>query len=114
MSQQSPTPPRAEQLTLIWESELIRRPDGRVELVAKKPVKDLSCKAAAKILGVSPWTVSDLFRLGLIKGCKPGARALRRDGRASNAALRLDAESVQAYKAMLQQGAAAQRDFLSA
>lgn len=108
----SPTP-RAEQLTLIWESELVKRPDGRFELVAKKPVSDMSARQAAKILGVSVWTVTDLFRLGLLKGCKPGARVLRSDGKASNAALRLDAESVQAYKATLQQGAALQRDLLS-
>jgi hypothetical protein len=35
----------------------------------------------------------------LIDGYKPGARVKRKDGRASNAALRLDSESVLKYKA---------------
>ena len=44
--------------------------------------------------------MTDLYRLGLIQGRKPGARVLkRRDGKKSNAALRLDSESVLRYKA---------------
>jgi hypothetical protein len=94
------TPPaRPQQLTLIWESELIERGDGRVELVARKPLSEMSVRRAAKVLGVSDWTVTDLYRLGLIKGRKPGARVLKRkDGKRSNAALRLDSESVLLYK----------------
>jgi hypothetical protein len=95
---QSPTP-RAEQLTLVWESELVPRADGRMELVPRRPLSHMSRKRAAKVLGVSEWTVSDLFRLGLLDGYKPGARVQRKDGKASNAALRLDSESVLRYKA---------------
>ncbi len=85
---------------LIWESEVVTRGPGRVELVARRPLSHMSRKHAAKVLGVSEWTVSDLFRLGLLKGYKPGARVLvRKDGKASNAALRLDSESVLRYKA---------------
>lgn len=91
---------RPEQLTLIWESELVSRGDGRMELVAKKPLSEMSVKRTARVLGVSEWTVTDLYRLGLIEGRKPGARVLkRRDGKKSNAALRLDSESVLRYKA---------------
>ena len=89
---------RSEQLTLIWDSELVSKGDGRVELVARRPLSHMSRKRAAKVLGVSEWTVSDLFRLGLIDGYKPGARRVRKDGKASNAALRLDSESVLRYK----------------
>ena len=90
---------RPEQLTLIWESELVTRSEGRVELVARRPLSHMNRKQAARALGVSEWTVSDLFRLGLLAGYKPGARVLRRkDGKASNAALRLDTESVLRYK----------------
>jgi len=111
MPQDPATTSRPASLILLWESELSKMPNGRFELVPKKPVKDLSCKQAAKILGVSPWTVADLFRLGLIKGCKPGARRVRSDGKASNAALRLDAESVAAYKAQLQAQATREQEF---
>jgi hypothetical protein len=98
--QSSCTPPaRAEQLTLIWESELVARGDGRMEVVARRPLSHMSCKQAARALGVSTWTVSNLYQLGLIAGYKPGARVRRKDGRASNASLRLDSESVLRYKA---------------
>jgi hypothetical protein len=90
---------RAEQLTLIWTSDLVTRGDGRTELVARKPLSHMSRRRAAAVLGVSEWTVSDLFRMGLLEGYKPGARVKRRDGKASNAALRLDSESVLRYKA---------------
>lgn len=94
------SPEKPQQLTLIWESELVQRGDGRVELVARKPLSEMSVKRTARVLGVSEWTVTDLYRLGLIKGRKPGARVLvRRDGKRSNAALRLDSESVLRYKA---------------
>jgi hypothetical protein len=89
---------RAEQLTLIWTSDLVTRSDGRTELVARKPLSHMSRRRAAAVLGVSEWTVSDLYRLGLLEGYKPGARKKRRDGKASNAALRLDSESVLRYK----------------
>lgn len=87
-----------EQLTLFWESDLVTRGDGRVELVARRPLSHMSRKQAARALGVSEWTVSDLFRMGLLEGYKPGARVVRKDGKASNAALRLDSGSVLRYK----------------
>jgi transposase len=93
------TPAKPVQLTLfVWESEVVTRGPGRVEIVAKRPLSHMSCKQAARVLGVSEWTVSDLFRLGLLQGYKPGARMQRKDGKASNAALRLDSESVLRYK----------------
>ena len=98
--QASSTPnARPQQLALIWESEIVPRGDGRVELVARKPLSEMSAKRAARVLGVSTWTVTDLYRLGLIQGRKPGARVLKRkDGKRSNAALMLDSESVLRYK----------------
>ena len=70
-----------------------------VRLVARKPLSHMSVKQAAKLLGCTPWTATDLYRLGLLEGYKPGARVSRKDGRASNAALRLDSRSVLEYKA---------------
>lgn len=89
---------RPEQLTLIWESELVPKGDGRMELVPRRPLSHMTRRQAARALGVSEWTVSDLYRLGLLEGYKPGARVKRKDGKASNAALRLDSESVLRYK----------------
>lgn len=88
----------AEQLALIWDSEVIREANGVVRLVAKKPVFDMTAKDAAKMLNVSVWTVNKLWRLGLLTGCKPGAARKRKDLRASNARLVLDTASVVAYK----------------
>lgn len=89
----------AEQLTLIWESTLERDGDNAVRLVAKKPLSRMTTKHAARVLGVSVWTINKLHRAGKIQGYKPGAVATRKDGRASNAALVLDAESVLTYHA---------------
>lgn len=83
----------------VWESEVTQTGDGRAVITARKPLSHMSRKQAARLLGCSEWTVSDLFRLGLLDGYKPGARVLRKDGKASNAALRLDSESVLRYKA---------------
>jgi hypothetical protein len=58
----------------------------------------MSVRQAAKVLGCSPWTVQSLYQAGLLDGFKPGARVIRKDGRASNAALRLDSASVLEYK----------------
>lgn len=88
-----------EQLTLVWTSDIVTDGDGVVRIVARKPLSHMSRARAAKVIGCSEWTVSDLFRLGYLKGYKPGARKKRKDGRASNAALRLDSESVLLYKA---------------
>lgn len=84
---------------LIWESEVTRTGDNQVTLRACKPLSGMPVAAAAKILGVSKWTVQKLWRMGLLKGSKPGAAKVRSDGHGSNAALVLDAESVLAYKA---------------
>ena len=93
---QSPHAP--QQLLLAWDTEVRNNADGSVTLVPGRPLSDMSAKRAAKILGVSVWTIGDLFRLGLLKGSKPGARVKRKDGRGSNAALRLDSGSVLTYK----------------
>lgn len=89
----------AEQLQLlIWESEVTRTAPGSVTLTARRPLSHMSRAQAAKVLGCSEWTVSDLYRAGLLDGYKPGARVPRKDGKASNAALRLDSGSVLEYK----------------
>lgn len=99
MSSPTPSPGKSDQLPLfVWESEVVTRGEGRVEIVARRPLSHMSRKQAARVLGVSEWTVSDLFRLGLLEGYKPGARVKRKDGKASNAALRLDSGSVLRYK----------------
>lgn len=90
--------PRQMQL-LIWESDVVTTGPGKVEITARRPLSHMGVRQAAKVLGVSEWTVRDLYRLDLVKGFKPGARKPRKDGRASNAALRLDSESVLTYKA---------------
>ncbi|RYG95368.1 MAG: hypothetical protein EON58_14325 [Alphaproteobacteria bacterium] len=91
--------PAPQPKLLIWESDIVQAGDGRAVVTAKKPVSHMSCKQAAKVLGCSEWTVSSLYRERLIEGFKPGARKQRKDGKASNAALRLDSESVLRYKA---------------
>jgi len=97
--------PRQEQLALVWESEIVRNPNGSVTLTARVPLSHMSRKQAARAIGCSEWTVSDLFRHGYLKGYKPGARVQRKDGRGSNASLRLDSESVLLYKAAQQRAA---------
>jgi len=92
----------AEQLLMIWESDFVKTGDGTGTLTARRPLSQMSRRQAAKLLGCSEWTVSDLFRLGLIEGYKPGTRVRRKDGKASNAALRLDSGSVLRYKALRQ------------
>jgi hypothetical protein len=88
-----------QQLTLcLWETSIERGPDGAVTLRPRVPMSHMGVRQAAKVLGCSPWTVGDLYRAGLLDGYKPGAKVKRRDGRASNAALRLDSESVLRYR----------------
>jgi hypothetical protein len=101
MSQPSPALPKSvpRQLCLIWDSEVCER-DGKREVVARRPLDHVSTKQAAKLLGVTEWTISRLYRLGFLMGFKPGAVVLkRRDGKPSNAPLRIYAESLLAYKA---------------
>lgn len=89
----------ADQLSLFWESEVVTNGNGSVTLTAVRPLSHMSCKQAARAIGCSEWTITDLYRLGLLKGYKPGARKLvRKDGKASNAKLRLCSESVLRYK----------------
>ena len=83
---------------LIWETDVSTGVNGRVTMTARRPLSHMGRKQAAKVLGCSEWTVSDLFRLGLLDGYKPGARVRRADGKASNAKLRLDSASVLGYK----------------
>lgn len=93
-----------EQLTLcIWETEVQAAGENRALVIARKPLSRMSSRQAAKLLGCSEWTVRKLYRIGLLSGWKPGAARLRRDGRASNAALVLDAESVLRYKQSVSQ-----------
>lgn len=97
------TPAKAEELPLfVWATRIIKRGDGRAELVAVRAKKEISVAEAAEILSVRPRTVRRLWKFGLINGWKPGAVAERSDGRDSNAALVLDAESVLRYKARKQ------------
>lgn len=98
--------PRTEKLELFWESEVVKRADGSVSMKAVKPVSHMSRKQAARALGCSEWTVGDLCRLGILKSHKPGARVIRKDGRASNAALRICSVSVLAHKQRQEQAAA--------
>jgi hypothetical protein len=89
----------AEQMQLlIWESEITQSGEGRAVVTARKPLSRMSVSQAAKLLGCGKGAVWRAYRAGLITGWKPGALAQRKDGRASNAALVLDAGSVLAYK----------------
>lgn len=88
-----------QQLTLaIWETEVVPAGENRAVVTARKPLHRLNVEQAAKILGCPKDTIYLIYRAGLITGWKPGARSNRSDGRASNAALVLDAESVLRYK----------------
>jgi hypothetical protein len=87
----------AEQL-LIWESEVTTDGQNRAVVTARKPVFAMTTTQAAKILRCSPWTVSKLYRNGILSGYKPGAVVKRRDGKKSNASIMLDSESVLRYK----------------
>lgn len=77
---------------------MTRTGDNQVTVRATKPLSRMSVSQAAKVLGVSEWTTRKLWRMGLLAGWKPGAARRRSDGRGSNAALVLDAESVLRYK----------------
>jgi len=96
-------PRMAEQLLMIWESEIKRTGDNTVTCVARQPLSRMSPKQAAKLLGCSPWTVTKLYRDGILSGWKPGGLHTRKDGRKSNAAIVLDAGSVLAYKTQVSQ-----------
>ncbi len=83
---------------LAWNTTVTKSGDGRAIVTAQTPLGDLSVAQAAKILGCTSYTVRRAFRAGLITGSKPGAIHKRSDGRESNAALVLDAQSVLNYK----------------
>ena len=83
---------------LVWESEVTPAGEGRAVVQARKPLYRMSVKQAARVLNCSEWTVSRAYRMGKLSGWKPGAMAVRGDGRSSNAAIVLDAESVLSYK----------------
>jgi hypothetical protein len=91
-----------EQL-LIWESTVTAAGDGRAVVTAQKPLYRMSVKQAARVLQCSTWTISKLYRTGMISGWKPGQVATRRDGRKSNACIVLDAGSVLKYKESVSQ-----------
>ena len=85
-------------MLLVWDSEVTRHADGAVTLTPRKPLSRMSPKQAASLLGCTTWTVTRLYREGILSGWKPGSIAKRKDGRASNACIVLDAGSVLAYK----------------
>ncbi len=90
---------KREIMEIFWKTEVIHEPDGAVTLKAILPLFHMSRRQAAKALGCSESTITDLYRLGLLKGFKPGARTIERvDGKGSNAALRLFCDSVLEYK----------------
>ena len=90
----------AEQLTLlIWESEVQTDGENRAVVTARKPVFAMGVSQAAKILRCDTQVVCRLYRAGILAGYKPGAIVRRKDGRSSNAKIRLDSASVLAYKA---------------
>jgi len=103
----------AEQLTLIWSSELVREGENTVRLVARKPQKWISAREAAGVLGCEVWTVWRIYNQGFITGFKPGGGNVRRDGKSSNAPLKLDAESILKYKARQERIAREERGFLA-
>lgn len=88
-----------------WVTRVRRLGDGRAEVEAVRPVKNLSPEEAGEILGMRGHEVRRLFKAGIIAGSKPGAIATRRDGRANNARIVLDAGSVLAYKATITRAA---------
>ena len=92
----------AEQMTLlIWESDVTRDGENRAVVTARQPVFAMSTKQAGKVLRCSERVVCKLYRNGILSGYKPGAIAKRSDGRKSNAAIKLDSESVIKYKAAI-------------
>ena len=87
-----------EQLTLAWDTEITRHADNTVTLRAARPLHRMSTRQAARLLGCSEWTVGKLYQRGVLSGWKPGAATKRKDGRASNASIVLDAGAVLSYK----------------
>ena len=86
------------QLTFcLWETAVEKAADGSVTLRPRVPLSTMSAAQAARVLGVGRDRVYDIWQAGLLEGTKPGALARRRDGRGSNAALRLDTASVLEY-----------------
>lgn len=88
----------ADQLSLFWESEVVSNSNGTVTLRAVAPLSHMSRRQAARALGCTEQVITNLFRLGMLRGYKPGGWRVRKDGRASNAKLRLCSESVLMYK----------------
>lgn len=88
----------AEQLSLFWTSEVTTNPNGSVTLRAVVPLSHMSRKQAARALGCSEQVITDLYRHNQLEGYKPGGWRVRKDGRASNAKLRLCSGSVLRYK----------------
>lgn len=94
----------AEQLLFcIWESEVTRSGPNSVTLTARKPLHRMRPAQAAKVLGCSDWLVRKLYRDGILSGWKPGGLKPRKDGRASNSRVVLDAASVLEYKQKVSQ-----------
>lgn len=79
--------------------------DGRAEIEAVRPLVNMTLAEAGKVLGMQGHEVRRLYKAGIIAGSKPGAIATRKDGRANNARIVLDAGSVMAYKASITRAA---------
>ena len=82
----------AQQL-MLFETAVERRTDGSFVVTPRRPAagQEIRTKAAAKILGVSRETVSVLIAAGAVRGWKMASAR-------GNAAWRIDAASVFAYK----------------
>lgn len=81
----------------IWETTVSRGADGHARLEPVAPVATLSVPEAGNLMGLGRDRVRRLYQEGHLEGWKPGGGAIRRDGKASNARLRLDAASVLRY-----------------
>ena len=100
----------SQQLTFcLWETAVEKQPDGSVTLRPRVPLSTMTAKAAGKVLGLGRDRIYDLWQAGLLDGYKPGAVAVRTDGRKSNAALRLDTASVLEYKERQRESARLER-----
>ena len=98
MANNEPPSASKKSVGLFWESEVVTSPSGEVTVTPLQPISHLTRKQAAKALGCTVGTVTDLFRLGMLEGYKPGGWRKRSDGRPSNAVLKLCSASVLRYR----------------
>lgn len=84
---------------MLWDTEITQAGDGRAVLTARKPLSTCDTERALATLGMdntrgARWTLFRLRQEGLIRGEQIGAVKKRRDGRASNAKITWDVESL--------------------